>query len=101
VEERRLQGTHLLPLEHRLLGDHVRRDTALQAAREEVVREVHHIVQRVGVGDDRATVLLEHTLVYNLHAAVLREKEGSGAPLAHNLVPYERIPQARQWKPCG
>mmetsp|Transcript_41502 Transcript_41502/g.106155 ORF Transcript_41502/g.106155 Transcript_41502/m.106155 type:complete len:442 (-) Transcript_41502:452-1777(-) len=77
----------LLPLEHRLLGHHVGRDTHLQAASEEVVREVGHVVERVVVGDSHRLVVAHVAVVHNddLRLGVLGSEHCRQTALAHCL----------------
>mmetsp|Transcript_36594 Transcript_36594/g.92741 ORF Transcript_36594/g.92741 Transcript_36594/m.92741 type:complete len:371 (-) Transcript_36594:54-1166(-) len=82
---RRPEG--LLPLEDRLLGHHVRRHLRLEAAREEVVREVGHVVERVVVCDHRVLAVAQPAVVDDRRRpAVVRAEDGGHATLAHALV---------------
>lgn len=76
----------LLPLEHGLLGDHVGNDAAGQAAREEVVGQVFHVVQRVVVGDHHVGLVLQDAVVAeDRRATILREEGGHEAASADGL----------------
>ncbi len=69
-----------LPLEHGLLGDHVRHDAAGQTAGEEVVGEVLNVVQGVVVSHHHVGLVLQNAVVAEDGlAAVLREEGGDQA----------------------
>mmetsp|Transcript_44335 Transcript_44335/g.106524 ORF Transcript_44335/g.106524 Transcript_44335/m.106524 type:complete len:561 (-) Transcript_44335:17-1699(-) len=77
----------LLPLKDGLLGHDVRRHLRLEAAREEVVREVGHVVQRVVVGDHGILAVAQLALVDDHRSAAVVGTEDRGhAALADGLV---------------
>mmetsp|Transcript_18573 Transcript_18573/g.44647 ORF Transcript_18573/g.44647 Transcript_18573/m.44647 type:complete len:231 (+) Transcript_18573:574-1266(+) len=72
VEHRlHLLPERLLPLEDRLLGHHVRRHLMLEAAREENVGEILHVIERVVVRDNGVGLVVELPGVDYLGRAVL------------------------------
>mmetsp|Transcript_57730 Transcript_57730/g.187533 ORF Transcript_57730/g.187533 Transcript_57730/m.187533 type:complete len:539 (+) Transcript_57730:235-1851(+) len=77
----------LLPLENGLLGDNVRHDVRLQATREEDVRQVLDVVQRVVVDHDRRHVVVELPAVDDLGLLldVVREERRKHAAFADIL----------------
>mmetsp|Transcript_74998 Transcript_74998/g.242572 ORF Transcript_74998/g.242572 Transcript_74998/m.242572 type:complete len:526 (-) Transcript_74998:42-1619(-) len=77
----------LLPLEDRFLGDDIRHDVRLQAAREEDVCQVLNVVQRVVVHDDSRLVVLDLAAVDDdrRFLDVIGEKGRQDAALADGL----------------
>mmetsp|Transcript_34347 Transcript_34347/g.57668 ORF Transcript_34347/g.57668 Transcript_34347/m.57668 type:complete len:257 (+) Transcript_34347:971-1741(+) len=84
-----------LPLEDRLLGDHVRGAVVLVAALVEDVREVRHVVKGIAVGDDGGLGVFDIALVDHLDTALLWEKEGGRAALADHLISCTVLPPNR------
>mmetsp|Transcript_5397 Transcript_5397/g.13135 ORF Transcript_5397/g.13135 Transcript_5397/m.13135 type:complete len:427 (-) Transcript_5397:310-1590(-) len=79
----------LLPLEHRLLCDDVGGDPGLQAPREEVVRKVGDVVQRVVVGDCHGVVVGHVAVVHDddVRLRVLWREDGCETALSDCLPP--------------
>jgi len=77
-----------LPLEHRLLGDHVRHNLGVKAAAEEVVREVAHVVKGVVVNHRHVLVVAEGSAVHHVSCrrVIFRQKSG------HQLAPAAGLP---------
>mmetsp|Transcript_36344 Transcript_36344/g.82898 ORF Transcript_36344/g.82898 Transcript_36344/m.82898 type:complete len:321 (+) Transcript_36344:538-1500(+) len=77
----------LLPLEHSLLGHHVGDDLGVKAACEEVVCEVHNIVQGIVVCHHCAGIVVEDALIHNNVRAAITGLEGRG-----DLAPPDNLP---------
>mmetsp|Transcript_118834 Transcript_118834/g.165572 ORF Transcript_118834/g.165572 Transcript_118834/m.165572 type:complete len:524 (+) Transcript_118834:172-1743(+) len=82
----------LLPLEDRLLRDHVGHDVGLQAALEEDVRQVLDVVERVVVDHNGSLLVFAFAGIHNdrLRLDVLRE-EGRQHPALTNALPARAV----------